>query len=95
MLYNVITDGENVSYLPTPLGTALLIVLFLALLAAAVTFAGKKSRSGDKSDSGDKNGSGQKCSLPQKGRHKADRQAAGFLRSCHRPGHRAVQCEAL
>lgn len=61
MLYNVITDGENVSYLPTPLGTALLIVLFLALLAAAVTFAGKKSRSGDKSDSGDKNGSGQKA----------------------------------
>lgn len=42
MLYDVITDGEYVSYLPTPLGTALLIVLFLALLAAAVFFAGKK-----------------------------------------------------
>ncbi len=46
MLYNVVTDGEYVSYLPTPLGTALLIVLFLALLAAAVFFAGKKRNYG-------------------------------------------------
>ena len=53
MLYNVITDGENVSYLPTPLGTALLIVLFLALLAAAVAFAGKKSHSGDRRGPGE------------------------------------------
>ncbi|HBA49616.1 MAG TPA: energy-coupled thiamine transporter ThiT [Lachnospiraceae bacterium] len=51
MLYNVITDGDDISYLPTPLGTALLIVLFLALLAAAVAFAGKKSSSGKRSSS--------------------------------------------
>ena len=43
MLYNVIQDGESVSYLPTTLGKVLLVVVFLALLAAAVFFAGRKS----------------------------------------------------
>lgn len=55
MFYNVITNGDDVSYLPTPLGTALLIVLFLALLAAAVAFAGRRSTSGKKSTPGAKN----------------------------------------
>lgn len=66
MLYNVITDGEYVSYVPTPLGTALLIVLFLALLAAAVAFAGRRSSSGTGS-SGEKNNSdGKKVSNAEK-----------------------------
>lgn len=43
MLYNVITDGESVSYIPTTLGKALLIAVFLVLLAVAVFFARRKS----------------------------------------------------
>ena len=43
MLYNVIRDGDAVSYIPTALGKVLLTVLFAALLAAAVFFAGKKA----------------------------------------------------
>lgn len=43
MLYNVISNGEDVSYIPTPMGYALLAVLFIALLAAALFFAAKKS----------------------------------------------------
>lgn len=44
MLYQVITDGEYVSYLPTTLGKVLLIVVFAALLGAAVFFARRHSR---------------------------------------------------
>lgn len=65
MLYNVITDGDYVSYLPTPLGTALLIVLFLALLAAAVIFAGKRSSSGT-GGSGAKNNPSEKNDSAEK-----------------------------
>lgn len=45
MLYNVIIDGEDISYIPTTLGKIVLILFFLALLAAAVFFAGKKTTS--------------------------------------------------
>ena len=43
MLYQVITDGDDISYIPTALGYALLILLFAACLAAALFFARKKS----------------------------------------------------
>nr|WP_289765787.1 energy-coupled thiamine transporter ThiT [uncultured Acetatifactor sp.] len=43
MLYNVIADGDSVSYIPTTLGKVALAAVFFALLAAAVFFAGKKS----------------------------------------------------
>ena len=43
MLYQVIQDGDDVSYIPTTLGKTLLVVLFAALLAAAVFFARKKA----------------------------------------------------
>lgn len=45
MLYQVITDGESVSYVPTTLGKVLLVAIFLILLAVAVFFARKKSAS--------------------------------------------------
>lgn len=45
MLYNVITDGENISYIPTATGKVVLLVLFAVLLAAAVFFAGRKAAS--------------------------------------------------
>lgn len=45
MLYNVIRDGEDISYLPTTLGKIVLILFFLALLGAAVFFAQKKTPS--------------------------------------------------
>lgn len=43
MLYNVIANEDGISYVPTALGYALLIILFAALLAAAVGFARKKA----------------------------------------------------
>ena len=43
MLYNVVGNGDDISYIPTPLGKGLLVVLFLALLTAAVVFAGRKA----------------------------------------------------
>lgn len=43
MLYNVIVNGDDVNYVPTPLGYALLAVLLMAFLAAALFFAAKKS----------------------------------------------------
>jgi thiamine transporter len=43
MLYQVIFDGDEISYVPTALGNALLILIFIALLAAAVFFARKRS----------------------------------------------------
>ncbi len=43
MLYNVVGNGDDISYIPTPLGKGLLGVLFLALLTAAVVFAGRKA----------------------------------------------------
>lgn len=43
MLYQVIQDGDELSYIPTALGYALLILLFAACLAAALFFARKKS----------------------------------------------------
>ena len=43
MLYNVIRDGDNISYIPTVAGRTALTALFLILLAAAVFLAGKKS----------------------------------------------------
>ncbi len=46
MLYQVIQDGDAVSYIPTTLGKTLLVVLFAALLAAAVFFARKKASRG-------------------------------------------------
>ncbi len=45
MLYNVIKDGESVSYVPTAPGKFVLVLLILILLAAALFFAGKKSGS--------------------------------------------------
>lgn len=45
MLYNVITEGDSTSYVPTVLGNALLILLFALLLAAALFIAGKKAHS--------------------------------------------------
>lgn len=41
MLYNVIHDGETITYVPTILGNVLLAALILALLGAAVFFARK------------------------------------------------------
>lgn len=41
MLYNVVIDGDNISYVPTALGNGVLIALFAALLAAALFFARK------------------------------------------------------
>lgn len=43
MLYTVNGSGDDISYTPTTLGTVLLVILFLALLAAAVAFAKKKA----------------------------------------------------
>ena len=43
MLYNVIADGDDISYIPTTLGKAVLVIAFVALLAAAVAFARKKA----------------------------------------------------
>lgn len=43
MLYNRIADGDSIIYVPTVLGYALLIILFTALLGAAVCFARKKT----------------------------------------------------
>ncbi len=43
MLYNVITDGDDISYIPTTLGKAVLVIVIIALLAIAVAFARKKS----------------------------------------------------
>ncbi len=43
MLYHVITDGEDVIYVPTTLGNILLVLVFLAFLGTAVFFAGKKA----------------------------------------------------
>ena len=45
MLYNVITDGDSTMYVPTVPGYILLAVIFIALLAAALNFAGKKAPS--------------------------------------------------
>lgn len=45
MLYQVITDGESVSYVPTTLGKVLLAAVFLILLAIAVFFARRKALS--------------------------------------------------
>jgi len=42
MLYTVITEGDNISYVPTTLGKILLALLIIALLALAVFFARKK-----------------------------------------------------
>ena len=41
MLYNVIQDGETITYVPTVWGNVLLAALILALLCAAVFFARK------------------------------------------------------
>lgn len=54
MLYQIIRDGDAVSYIPTTLGKALLAVLFAALLAAAVFFARKKASRGNAAASGGK-----------------------------------------
>lgn len=43
MLYNVVGNGDDISYIPTALGKGLLVVLFLVLLTAAVVFAGRKA----------------------------------------------------
>ena len=43
MLYNVIKDGDSVSYVPTTAGKILLIVILAVLLAAAVFFARKRA----------------------------------------------------
>ncbi len=43
MLYNVIRDGDAVSYVPTTAGKILLIVVLAALLAAAAFFARKRA----------------------------------------------------
>ena len=45
MLYNVITDGDSTMSVPTVPGYILLAVIFIALLAAALNFAGKKAPS--------------------------------------------------
>ena len=43
MLYNVIQDGDELYYVPTAAGYALLAALFVALLGAALWLAAKKS----------------------------------------------------
>ena len=43
MLYNVIGDGDSVSYVPTTLGNILLVLVFIAFLAVAALFAKKKA----------------------------------------------------
>lgn len=43
MLYTVIADGDEISYVPTTLGYVLLVLIIMALLAAAAFFAGKKA----------------------------------------------------
>lgn len=48
MLYNVIRDGDAISYIPTTWGKALLILIFAALLAAAAILARKKAAGGKK-----------------------------------------------
>lgn len=45
MLYKVIGSGDDISYIPTTLGTVFLVLLFLALLATAVIFARKRAAS--------------------------------------------------
>lgn len=46
MLYHIIADGDEISYVPTVWGYALLFVIFAAFLAAALFLAGRKSASG-------------------------------------------------
>ena len=43
MLYNVIRDGDEISYVPTTLGNILLVLVFIAFLATAAFFARKKA----------------------------------------------------
>ena len=43
MLYHVITEGDDISYIPTPLGKAVLVITIIALLAVALAFARKKA----------------------------------------------------
>jgi len=53
MLYDVVVnEWEEVTYVPTTLGNVLLGLIFAALLAAAVLFAGKKSKDKTKSTRG-------------------------------------------
>lgn len=50
MLYEaIIKDGNVDSYVPTPLGTALLVTVFIVLLAAAVILARRRSLRGKES----------------------------------------------
>ena len=45
MLYNVVGSGDEIEYVPTGAGYALLIILFVAFLAAALCFAKARSHS--------------------------------------------------
>lgn len=52
MLYNVIRDGDDISYIPTPLGKAALVAVFVALLAVALYLARKKASAAGTSPKG-------------------------------------------
>ncbi len=90
MFYNVVKDGDAVSYVPTTAGKILLIVILAVLLAAAAFFARKRAVT-KKPPTGAPG-----ADSPTKRRFRQDhRQADGFLRHGHCPGHSALQPEGL